>query len=81
MTDHITGRITRIEGAPSRHRISFILEYGPTRAQITLQREGPLPTQGQVDLCKTMLAQLGVVAQEAAASPQTLSWPDHLLAP
>jgi hypothetical protein len=75
------GRLFDFGGNAQRHYASFTLEYdGRTKAQITIEVAGPAPLQDDLAaLYKPLLHRLGVVAQEAAVSPQALSWPDHLL--
>jgi hypothetical protein len=75
------GGLSDFGGDGRSYYASFILEYdGRTQAQITIRAEGPAPAQEDLaTVYKPLLHRLGVVAQEAAVSPQALSWPDHPL--
>jgi hypothetical protein len=75
------GRLSDFGGDGQSYFASFTLEYdGRTKAQITIEVAGPAPLQEDLAaVYKPLLHRLGVVAQEAAASPQALSWPDHPL--
>jgi len=75
------GRLSDFGGDGQSYYASFSLEYdGRTQAQITIRVEGPGPLQDDLAaVYRPLLYRLGVVAQEAAVSPQALSWPDHPL--
>jgi len=77
MAEQFTGRLAHIGGGPEYHFVSFRLEYGRAKALITIEVEGPAPPQGDlINMYTPLLHRLGVVAQQAAASPQAPSWPD-----
>ena len=79
MAQQFTGRLWDFGGDEQRHHVTFTLAYdGNTRAHITFWVEGPPPTQGDLATAYApLLHRLSEVAQQAAASPQALSWPDR----
>ena len=79
MAEHLAGRLSDFGGDGSRYFVTFDLEYDRRiKAQITIRVEEPAPAQDGLEaLYKPLLHRLGVVAQQAAVSPQALSWPDR----
>jgi hypothetical protein len=71
------GHLTDFGGGLHEHYAHFTLWYdGQTEAQITIRVKAPGPLQEDpVAVYRPLLHRLGVVAQEAAVSPQALSMP------
>ena len=74
-----TGRLWDFGGDEQSHHATFTLAYdGHTRAHITFWMEGPPPAESDLATAfAPLLYRLSEVAQQAAASPQALSWPDR----
>jgi hypothetical protein len=79
MAQQFTGRLWDFGGDGQHHHVSFTLAYdGHTRAHITFWVERPPPIEADLATAfAPLLDRLSEVAQQAAASPQTLSWPDR----
>ena len=80
MADPLMARLTHVGDSAQQHVAEYTLWYDRVEAQITIRIEGPAPFQEHpADEYRKLLHRLGEVAQEAAASPHALSWPDHIL--
>jgi hypothetical protein len=73
MSARTIGRITHVHPGPTSHSVSFSLEYGFTKAWITLEVDSPILEYDVLAVYRAMLFRLGQVAQEAAASPHLRS--------
>jgi hypothetical protein len=75
------GHLTDFGGGPHEHYAQFTLWYdGQTEAQITIRVKAPGPFQDDpIAVYSPLLHRLGVVAQEAAVSPQALTMPGRAL--
>jgi hypothetical protein len=75
MADESTGR-----AATAGRRVTFVLEYDRTKAEIAVELAEPLSKLDHdvaVALLKKALSRVGQAAQSAAASPHAMSWPDR----
>jgi hypothetical protein len=79
MAQQFTGQLCDFGGDEQSHHATFTLAYdGHTRAHITFWVEGPSPAEADLATAfAPLLDRLSEVAQQAAASPQALSWPDR----
>jgi hypothetical protein len=76
MADQSKAHLTDFGGNIDSHFAEFTLWYDRAEARITIRVEGPAPGQEDpVNAYRSLLHRLGIVAQEAAVSPQALSWP------
>ena len=72
MSARTIGRLRHVRVGPTNHTVSFSLEYGLTKAWITLEVGDSLHEPDLSAVYRAMLFRLGQVAQEAAASPHLL---------
>ena len=72
MSARTIGRLRHVRNGPTNHTVSFSLEYGLTKAWITLEVGDSLHEPDLSAVYRAMLFRLGQVAQEAAASPHLL---------
>ena len=70
MSARTIGQVRHVRAGPTSHIVSFSLEYGLTKASITLEVGQPLHEPITPAVYRALLFRLGQVAQEAAASPQ-----------
>jgi hypothetical protein len=79
MAQQFTGRLWDFGGDNQSHYATFSLAYdGDTSAHITFRVERPPPAEADLATAfAPLLDRLSEVAQQAAASPQALSWPDR----
>ena len=72
MSARSIGRLRNVRAGPTSHTVSFSLEYGLTKAWVTLEVGDPLNEPDLPAVYRALLFRLGQVAQEAAASPHLL---------
>jgi hypothetical protein len=68
MSARTIGRVRHVRTGPTSHIVSFSLEYGLTKASITLEVGQPLHQPNTPAVYRALLFRLGQVAQEASAS-------------
>jgi hypothetical protein len=78
MSARSIGQVGNVPVGPTSHTVSFSLEYGLTRAWITLEVGDPLHKPYLPAVYRALLFRLGQVAQEAAASPHLFLAGDEL---
>jgi hypothetical protein len=71
-------RVVDFTSTDSGLTVKFVAENDHMEAEIILTVEGPpLSPMERASAFRELLHRVGVLAQEAAASPDALSWHDH----